>query len=107
MAYPMGDPKRGRLRINFDCRLNLEFKITSDAGLLAYWGLDDVLSLTKVTGEIFHDSRSGKKGWHGMTGQFRQSLFGCIGGYVDVDDAERLGRDPAMRWIVGGKAVER
>jgi hypothetical protein len=25
----------------------------------------------------------------------------------DVNDADRLGRDPAMRWIVGGKAVER
>ena len=28
-------------------------------------------------------------------------------GYEDVNDADRLGRDPAMRWIVGGKAVER
>ena len=42
-----------------------------------------------------------------MTGQFRQSLFGRVGGYEDVNDAERLGRDPAMCWIVGGKAVER
>ena len=37
-----------------------------------------------------------------MTGQFRQSVFGRLGGY-DVC----LGRDPAMRWIVGGKAIER
>ena len=44
---------------------------------------------------------------HSMTEQFRQSLFGRVGGYEDVNDAERLGRDPAMRWIVGGKAVER
>jgi hypothetical protein len=42
-----------------------------------------------------------------MTGQFRQSLFGRVGGYEDVNDADRLGRDPAMRWIVGGKAIER
>ena len=27
--------------------------------------------------------------------------------YGDVNDADRLGRDPAMRWIVGGKAIER
>ena len=26
---------------------------------------------------------------------------------TDVNDADRLGRDPAMRWIVGGRAVER
>ena len=24
---------------------------------------------------------------------------------LDVNDADRLGRDPAMRWIVGGHAV--
>ena len=42
-----------------------------------------------------------------MTGQFRQSVFARLGGYEDVNDADRLGRDPAMRWIVGGKAVER
>ena len=42
-----------------------------------------------------------------MTGQFRQSVFGRLGGYEDVNDADRLGRDPAMRWIVGGKAIEK
>ena len=40
-----------------------------------------------------------------MTGLFRQSVFGRLGGYEDVNDADRLGRDPAMRWIVGGRAV--
>jgi hypothetical protein len=34
-------------------------------------------------------------------------VFGRLAGYEDVNDADRLGRDPAMRWIVGGKAVER
>ena len=42
-----------------------------------------------------------------MAGQFCQSVFGRLGGYEEVNDADRLGRDPAMRWIVGGKAVER
>jgi hypothetical protein len=42
-----------------------------------------------------------------MAGQFRQSVFGRLGGYEEVNDADRLGRDLAMRWIVGGKAVER
>ncbi len=42
-----------------------------------------------------------------MTGLFRQSVFGRLGGYEDVNDADRLGRDPAMRWVVGGKAVEK
>jgi len=98
------------LRVNFDGRLKLEFhgsKITSDGGFLAYRELDDALELTEGAEDVFDDSRTGKNGWHGVTGQFRQSLFGRLGGYDDVNDAERLGRDPAMRWIIGGKAVER
>ena len=31
---------------------------------------------------------------------------GRLAGYEDVNDAERLRRDPAMRWIVGGKAAQ-
>ena len=29
-------------------------------------------------------------------------VSGRLGGYEDVNDANRLGRDPAMRWIVDG-----
>jgi Transposase DDE domain group 1 len=36
----------------------------------------------------------------------RQSVFGRLAGYEDVNDAERLRHDPAMRWIVGGKAAQ-
>ena len=110
MAYPMGESKQGCLRVDFDRRLRLEFhgsKVTTDAGFLAYRELDDALELTEMAGDVFCDNRTGKNAWHGMTGQFRQSLFGRLGGYDDVNDADRLGRDPAMRWIVGGKAVER
>jgi hypothetical protein len=32
-------------------------------------------------------------------------VFGRLAGYEDVNDADRLGRDPAMRRIVGGRAV--
>jgi hypothetical protein len=42
---------------------------------------------------------------HTLTAQVRQSVFGRLAGYEDVNDADRLGRDPAMRWIVGGRAV--
>ncbi len=108
MVHPMGESKLEGLRVDFDRRLKLEFhgsRITSDAGLLAFRELGDALGLTEVSGGLFQDSRTGKNGWHGMTGQFRQSVFGRLGGYEDVNDADRLGRDPAMRWIVGGHAV--
>src|SRR3984893_15799946 len=38
-------------------------------------------------------------------GLLRQSVFGRLAGYEDVNDAERLRHDPAIRWIVGEKVV--
>ena len=107
-SHPAGESRKPHLRVDFNRRLKLEFhgsKVTSDAGFLAYRELDDALGLTEVAGGLFQDSRTGKNGRHGMVGQFRQSVFGRLGGYDDVNDADRLGRDPAMRWIVGGHAV--
>ena len=87
MAHPMGESKDRDLRLYFDRRLKLEFhgsKVTSDAGFLAYRELDDALGLTEVAGSLFQDSRTGKNGRHGMVGQFRQSVFGRLGGYDDT-----------------------
>ena len=109
MAHPMGESKVGVLRLDFDRRLKLEFhgsKVTSDAGLLPYRELDDAVGLTEIAGDRLTDTRRGKNGRHGLVGQFRQSVFGRLGGYGDVNDADRLSLDPVMRWIVGGHAVE-
>ena len=110
MQNPEGEANLPPLRLDFDRRLKLEFhgsRITSDAGLLVYRELDDALGLTARAGSMLADSRTGKNGWHGLVGQLRQSVYGRLAGYEDVNDADRLGRDPAMRWIVGGKAIER
>ena len=104
----MGESKAGVLRLDFDRRLKLEFHgstVTSDAGLLPYRELDDAVGLSEIAGDVLTDTRRGKNGRHGLVGQFRQSVFGRLGGYDDVNDADRLGRDPVMRWIVGGHAV--
>ena len=45
----MGEGKRSALRVDFDGQNRLEFhgaNVTSDAGLLAYRELDEVLGLT-------------------------------------------------------------
>jgi hypothetical protein len=74
--------------------------VTADAELLVYRELDDAPGLT-----VFADARTGKNGRHALVGLLRQSVFGRLAGYEDVNDAERLRHDPAMRWIVGGKAA--
>ena len=110
MAHPMGESKDGVLRLYFDRRLKLEFhgsKVTSDAGLLPYRELDDAVGLSEIAGDVLTDTRRGKNGRHGLVGQFRQSVFGRLGEYDDVNDADRLSLDPVMRWWVGGHAVTR
>src|SRR6516162_3292693 len=59
-----------------------------------------------MAGELLADARTGKNGRHDLIGMLRQSVFGRLAGYEDVNDAERLRHDPAMRWIVGGKAAQ-
>ena len=96
MANPAGESFDGPLRLDFDRRLKLEFhgsRITTDGGLLAYRELDDALGLADMVGDELVDPRTGKNGQHAMTGLFRQSVFGRLGGYEDVNDADRLGRD--------------
>jgi hypothetical protein len=51
------------------------------------------------------DARTGKNGRHRLAGLLRQSVFGRLAGYEDVNDADRLSRDPAMRWVVGEGAI--
>jgi len=78
--------------------------ITSDGGLLAYRELDDGLALTASGGERLAEARTGNNRRHFLVGLLRQSVFGRLAGYEDVNDADRLCRDPAMRWVVGGAA---
>jgi len=108
MTNPAGESNGEAFRLDFDRRLTLQFRgsvVTSDAGLLAYRELDDALGLSDLAGERLADARTGKNGRHALLGMLRQAVFGRLAGYEDVNDAERLRHDPAMRWIVGGKAA--
>ena len=109
MADPTGEADRSALRLDFDRRLMLQFcgsVITSDGGLLAYRELDDAAGLTETSAEVLADARTGKNGRHALGGLLRQSVFSRLAGYEDVNDAEQLCRDPAMRWVVSDRAIQ-
>ncbi|MGO9770292.1 MAG: transposase [Roseiarcus sp.] len=88
------------MRLEFDSRLTLQFRgsvATSDAGLLAYRELDDVLGFSAMAGEILADASAGRDGRHALVGMLRQAVFGRLAGDEDVNDATRLRHYPTMR----------
>ena len=106
MANPAGESNGEVLSTDFDRRLMLQFPRVG--GHLRRW-------LARVPGTR-RCARPRYDGWrytrrrthwqgHALVGMLRQSVFGRLAGYEDVNDAERLRHDPAMRWIVGGKAA--
>lgn len=107
---PVGEAENVDLKLHFDTHLRLEFrgaKVTTDTGLLAVRELDEALGLTEMAGAMIEDGRTGKNIRHQMTGLLRQSIYARLAGYEDVNDQEALSRDPAMRAVVGKKALER
>ena len=109
MADATGEANNA-LQVAFDRRLKLEFhgaRITSDGGLLAYRELDDALGLTATAASTLAEGRRGKNIRHRLLGLLRQAIYGRLAGYEDVNDAERLARDPAMRAIVGREGLDR
>jgi len=110
MDHPAGESDSGTIAVEFDRRLKLEFhgaRITSDAGLLAYRELDAALGLTDLAGATLAECRRGKNTRHVLVGLLRQSVFARLAGYEDVNDADRLAHDPAMRAVVDRHGLDR
>src|ERR1700724_2001698 len=74
----------------------------ADCSPIANWTTRSLL--TASGGERLAEARTGRNRRHLLVGLLQQSVFGRLAGYEDVNDAERLCRDPAMRWVVGGGA---
>jgi hypothetical protein len=109
-ANAAGEAQSGPLRLQFDRSVRLAFRgssISSDGGLLLHRELDDALGLTTLAADMIADPRTGRNGRHRLAGLLRQSIFSRLAGYEDVNDADRLRRDPVMRQLVGGGAIRR
>ncbi|TDK50408.1 IS1380 family transposase [Antarcticimicrobium luteum] len=109
MDHPEGARETGDGRLGFDRRVRLEFRgtqLSSDGGLLVMRELDDVLGLSDLASGSLRDNRRGKNTVHRLDGLFRQSVYGRLAGYEDVNDADRLALDPVMRQVVGCRAVD-
>ena len=109
MDHREGADKTGDVRLDFDRRVRLEFhgsKISSNGGMLLFRELDEVLGLHDIAAGLLRDTRTGHNRLHSLVGLLRQSVFGRLAGYDDVNDADRLSLDPVMRQVVGGRAVD-
>ena len=91
-------------RVDFDSRVRLEFRgtqLSSDGGLLVMRELDGALGLSDLASAALCDNRRGKNTVHRLDGLFRQSVYGRLAGYEDINDADRLALDPVMRQVMG------
>ena len=88
MDHPEGADETGDGRLGFDRRVRLEFRgtqLSSDGGLLVIRELDDVLGLSDLASAALSDNRLGKSTVHRLDGLFRQSVYGRLAGYEDVN----------------------
>jgi len=106
----MGEARKDALKVGFDNRLRLEFhgaKVSTDGGLFPYRELDDAAQLTESGAVRLFDFCTGRNICHSVSALLRQSVFSCLAGYEDTNDAERLSIDPVMCHVVGGSAADR
>jgi hypothetical protein len=66
-----------------------------------------VMGLAEMAADLIADKRTGKNIQHQVTGLLRQSVYARLAGYEDTNDHEGLSRDPAMRAVIGKRALDR
>jgi len=108
MANPVGESSGEVLRVNFDRRLMLQFRVSWSLriGIARLSRTRRRARLSVMAGETLADARTGMNRTTCRLSGCAAVVFGRLAGYEDVNDAERLRHDPAMRWVVGGRAAQ-
>ena len=99
---PMGETSGETLRLDFDRRLMLQFRggvSTLMAGCWVYRALDDAVGQTDTCAASLAEARRGNNGRQLLTAY-------CTKSVVRTPDAEQLSYDPAMRWLIGARAIQ-
>jgi len=105
----MGDAQKQPLQLSFNPRLRIEFqgsRVTSDGGLILVRELDERLGVSDLIAQHITDPR-GKNAQFPLADLVRQSIYRRLTGYGDINDAERLSRDPTFRLIGSEQIWER
>jgi hypothetical protein len=106
----VGEKQNQPFQLSFNPSLKVDFegsRVTSDSGLLLVRKLDERLGLSALMLENIMDGRRGKNKPLPLPDLLRQSIYSCLAGYEDVNDAERLSQDPTFRLIGSEKIWER
>jgi hypothetical protein len=106
----MGERQNGPFQLSFNSSLKVDFqgsRVTPDGGLILVRELDERLGFGDLIAQHLTDSRRGKNTQLPLADLLRQSVYGRIAGYEDVQDAERVSQDPTLRLIGSEKTRDR
>ena len=105
----MGEGQKQGFQLSFNRFLRIAFqgsRVTSDGGLILVRKLDERLGFGELIEQHLTDSRANNARLP-FVDLLRQSVYSRLAGYEDVNDAERLSRDPAFRLIGSEKTWDR
>jgi hypothetical protein len=103
----MGEIQSQPFQLSFNASLKVDSqgsRVTSDGGLVLVRELDKRLGFGELIEQHLTDSRRGKNTQFPFADLLRQSVYSRLAGYEDVNDAERLSQDPALR-LIGSQQI--
>jgi hypothetical protein len=105
----MGESHKQGFQLSFNRFLRVDFqgsRVTSNGGLILVRELDERLAFGKLIEQYLTDSRANNARFS-FADLLRQSVYSRLAGYEDVNDAERLSQDPALRLMGSEKIWDR
>src|SRR3974377_1060749 len=103
----MGEKQNEPFQLSFNASLKVDFqgsRVTSDGGLILIRELDENLGMNQPIRHPLTALRHCKHRQTPLAALLRQAVDSRLGGYEDVNDAERVSADPTFR-LIGSKKI--